>query len=69
RSAFGLDWLKHCGLQPMSFKGEQKDEDLVRTPGQSVLGSVTRDARNSGSQIGEINAAQGHPAGPADLSG
>ncbi|XP_076786968.1 uncharacterized protein LOC117705885 [Arvicanthis niloticus] len=36
---------------------------LCGAPGQSVLDPVTRDARNSGSPIGEINAAQRYPAG------
>ncbi|XP_029397202.1 uncharacterized protein LOC110325526 [Mus pahari] len=39
RSAFGLDWLKRGGLQPGSFKGEQKDEDLVRGSGTKRLGT------------------------------
>jgi hypothetical protein len=63
RSAFGLDWLKRGGLQPGSFKGEQKDEDIVR----GFRDKASWDARNSGSPIGEINAAQQYPAGPADL--
>lgn len=34
---------------------------LCGAPGQSVLDPLTRDARNSGSPIGEINAAQRYP--------